>query len=75
MWLCKHLNSNLITKENLLEKEFSQMAEEAKRHYEIYKVRLAPGPGAGTEQLCLQGFTFLFTWLISIFFFLKIFFR
>ncbi|XP_057610909.1 adenylate kinase 8 isoform X2 [Chionomys nivalis] len=37
MWLCKHLNSNLITKENLLEKEFSQMAEEAKKHYEIYK--------------------------------------
>ncbi|KAH0504241.1 Adenylate kinase 8 [Microtus ochrogaster] len=39
MWLCKHLNSNLITKENLLEKEFSQMAKEAKRHYEIYKER------------------------------------
>ncbi|XP_075841713.1 adenylate kinase 8 [Microtus pennsylvanicus] len=37
MWLCKHLNSNLITKENLLEKELSQMAKEAKRHYEIYK--------------------------------------
>ncbi|XP_051040950.1 adenylate kinase 8 isoform X1 [Phodopus roborovskii] len=37
MWLCKHLNSNLITKENLLEREFSSLAEEAKRHYQIYK--------------------------------------
>ncbi|KAL1785921.1 adenylate kinase 8 isoform X1 [Sigmodon hispidus] len=37
MWLCKHLNSNLITKENLLEREFSPLAEEAKRHYQIYK--------------------------------------
>lgn len=37
MWLCKHLNSILITKENLLKKEFSQVAQEAKKHYEIYK--------------------------------------
>ncbi|XP_035302833.1 adenylate kinase 8 isoform X2 [Cricetulus griseus] len=38
MWLCKHLNSNLITKDNLLGKEFSCLAEEAKRHYQIYKM-------------------------------------
>lgn len=75
MWLCKHLNSNLITKENLLNKEFSQMAEEAKKHYEIYKVSLAPEPGPGPEQLWLQNSPFLFTWLISIFFFIKICFR
>ncbi|XP_036038917.1 adenylate kinase 8 isoform X1 [Onychomys torridus] len=37
MWLCKHLNSNLITKENLLEREFSPLAEEAKKHFQTYK--------------------------------------
>lgn len=30
MWLCKHLNSNLITKESLLEREFSRLSVEAK---------------------------------------------
>uniref|UniRef100_A0ABK0LNR2 Adenylate kinase 8 n=1 Tax=Rattus norvegicus TaxID=10116 RepID=A0ABK0LNR2_RAT len=37
MWLCKHLNSNLITKENLLEREFSLLSLEAKKHYQVYK--------------------------------------
>lgn len=37
MWLCKHLNSNLITKENLLERAFSQLSLEAKRYYQVYK--------------------------------------
>ncbi|XP_059115890.1 adenylate kinase 8 isoform X3 [Peromyscus eremicus] len=37
MWLCKHLNSNLVTKENLLEREFSPLAEEAKKHFQTYK--------------------------------------
>lgn len=37
MWLCKHLNSNLVTKENLLEREFSALAEEARKHFQTYK--------------------------------------
>nr|XP_042130966.1 adenylate kinase 8 isoform X2 [Peromyscus maniculatus bairdii]XP_042130967.1 adenylate kinase 8 isoform X2 [Peromyscus maniculatus bairdii]XP_042130968.1 adenylate kinase 8 isoform X2 [Peromyscus maniculatus bairdii] len=37
MWLCKHLNSNLVTKENLLEREFSPLAEEARKHFQTYK--------------------------------------
>ena len=50
MWLCKHLNSNLITKENLLERQFSQLSLEAKRYYQVYKVRLALGKGAKTGR-------------------------
>ncbi|KAM9206916.1 adenylate kinase 8 isoform 2-T2 [Dugong dugon] len=38
MWLCKHLNSNLLTMENLLAKEFSQLAAEATRHYQKSKI-------------------------------------
>ncbi|XP_055456870.1 adenylate kinase 8 isoform X1 [Psammomys obesus] len=37
MWLCKHLNSNLITKENLLSREYSSLATEAKKYFETYK--------------------------------------
>uniref|UniRef100_A0A8C6MZD4 Adenylate kinase 8 n=1 Tax=Mus spicilegus TaxID=10103 RepID=A0A8C6MZD4_MUSSI len=37
MWLCKHLNSNLITKESLLEREFSRLSVEAKSYYQVYK--------------------------------------
>ncbi|XP_037654217.1 adenylate kinase 8 isoform X2 [Choloepus didactylus] len=37
MWLCKHLNSNLLTMENLIEKEFSHLASEAKNHYQKFK--------------------------------------
>ncbi|XP_060245754.1 adenylate kinase 8 isoform X2 [Meriones unguiculatus] len=37
MWLCKHLNSNLITKENLLSREYSSQAIEAKKYFEAYK--------------------------------------
>ncbi|CAH6788808.1 Ak8 [Phodopus roborovskii] len=50
MWLCKHLNSNLITKENLLEREFSSLAEEAKRHYQIYKGWILDGIPERREQ-------------------------
>ncbi|XP_016052142.1 PREDICTED: adenylate kinase 8 [Miniopterus natalensis] len=32
MWLCKHLNSNLLTAENLRAKEYSSLAEDARRH-------------------------------------------
>ncbi|KAM9641383.1 adenylate kinase 8 isoform 2-T2 [Trichechus inunguis] len=38
MWLCKHLNSNLLTMENLMAKEFSQLAAEATRHYQKSKI-------------------------------------
>ncbi|XP_058380362.1 adenylate kinase 8 isoform X2 [Diceros bicornis minor] len=37
MWLCKHLNSNLLTMENLIAKEFSSLAAEARRHYQTVK--------------------------------------
>ncbi|XP_006894497.1 PREDICTED: adenylate kinase 8 [Elephantulus edwardii] len=37
MWLCKHLNSNLLTLENLITKEASILAAEATQHYEKYK--------------------------------------
>ncbi|XP_003407533.2 adenylate kinase 8 [Loxodonta africana] len=37
MWLCKHLNSNLLTMENLMAKKFSQLAAEATRHYQKSK--------------------------------------
>ncbi|XP_006835059.1 PREDICTED: adenylate kinase 8 [Chrysochloris asiatica] len=38
MWLCKHLNSSLLTKENLMSKAFSHLAAEATRHYQKSKV-------------------------------------
>uniref|UniRef100_A0A8C9KDL1 Adenylate kinase 8 n=1 Tax=Panthera tigris altaica TaxID=74533 RepID=A0A8C9KDL1_PANTA len=34
MWLCKHLNSNLLTVENLIAREFSSLAAGARRHYQ-----------------------------------------
>ncbi|XP_077003498.1 adenylate kinase 8 isoform X4 [Tamandua tetradactyla] len=37
MWLCKHLNSNLLTMENLMAKEFSNLANEAMNHYQRFK--------------------------------------
>nr|XP_045014002.1 adenylate kinase 8 isoform X2 [Jaculus jaculus] len=37
MWLCKHLNSNLLTKENLVEREFSVLSMEAREYYNVYK--------------------------------------
>ncbi|XP_027622438.1 adenylate kinase 8 isoform X2 [Tupaia chinensis] len=37
MWLCKHLNSNLLTKENLIAREFSQVPEEAKWNHQGLK--------------------------------------
>ncbi|XP_013362058.1 PREDICTED: adenylate kinase 8 isoform X2 [Chinchilla lanigera] len=37
MWLCKHLNTNLLTKRNLLGKEFSSAAAEARKHYQRFK--------------------------------------
>lgn len=47
MWLCKHLNSNLLTVENLIAKEFSSLAAAARKHYQINKVGLALGDGTG----------------------------
>ncbi|XP_039085361.1 adenylate kinase 8 isoform X2 [Hyaena hyaena] len=37
MWLCKHLNSNLLTMENLVAREFSSLAASARRHYQQMK--------------------------------------
>ncbi|XP_046954143.1 adenylate kinase 8 [Lynx rufus] len=34
MWLCKHLNSNLLTVENLIARELSSLAAGARRHYQ-----------------------------------------
>ncbi|XP_008561908.1 PREDICTED: adenylate kinase 8 [Galeopterus variegatus] len=37
MWLCKHLNSNLLTMENLVARGFSQVTAEARKHYQRVK--------------------------------------
>nr|XP_019584472.1 PREDICTED: adenylate kinase 8 isoform X2 [Rhinolophus sinicus] len=37
MWLCKHLKSNLLTMENLIAKNFSSLAADARRHYQKMK--------------------------------------
>ncbi|XP_073761665.1 adenylate kinase 8 isoform X2 [Callorhinus ursinus] len=37
MWLCKHLSSNLVTVENLIAREFSSLAEVARKHYQKMK--------------------------------------
>ncbi|XP_031306631.1 adenylate kinase 8 isoform X1 [Camelus dromedarius] len=37
MWLCKHLNSNLLSVGNLIAKEFSSLAADARRHYQKFK--------------------------------------
>ncbi|XP_072816464.1 adenylate kinase 8 isoform X3 [Vicugna pacos] len=37
MWLCKHLNSNLLSVANLMAKEFSSLAADARRHYQKFK--------------------------------------
>ncbi|XP_053427729.1 adenylate kinase 8 isoform X3 [Nycticebus coucang] len=37
MWLCKHLNTNLLSVENLIVKEFSFLAAEARKHYQKTK--------------------------------------
>ncbi|XP_060056433.1 adenylate kinase 8 isoform X2 [Erinaceus europaeus] len=37
MWLSKHLNSNLITKDNLIEEEFSHQTEDVKNYYQMTK--------------------------------------
>nr|XP_040142468.1 adenylate kinase 8 isoform X3 [Ictidomys tridecemlineatus] len=42
MWLCKHLNSNLLTSDNLIERKSSSVAEEARKHYQKFKS--VPGP-------------------------------
>ncbi|XP_019496983.1 PREDICTED: adenylate kinase 8 isoform X2 [Hipposideros armiger] len=41
IWLCKHLNSNLLTTENLIAKEFSSLAAGARGHYQ--KAKSVPG--------------------------------
>ena len=38
MWLRKHLNSNLLTVENLIAKEYSPQAAAARKHYQKMKV-------------------------------------
>lgn len=61
MWLCKHLNCNLLNVENLMGRELSQLASEARKYYRRFRVRLAPwgqgwgqsGPAAGLPgSLC-----------------------
>ncbi|XP_058158118.1 adenylate kinase 8 isoform X2 [Dasypus novemcinctus] len=37
MWLCKHLNSNLLTMENMTTTEYSYLAKQAKSHYQKFK--------------------------------------
>ncbi|XP_042537075.1 adenylate kinase 8 [Dipodomys spectabilis] len=37
MWLSKHLNSNLLTKENLMARKFSPNAVEARKYYQKFK--------------------------------------
>ncbi|XP_029776910.1 adenylate kinase 8 [Suricata suricatta] len=37
MWLCKHLNTNLLTVENLVIREYSSLAADARRHYQKTK--------------------------------------
>ncbi|XP_021564385.1 adenylate kinase 8-like, partial [Carlito syrichta] len=37
MWLCKHLNSNLLSMENLVLRQFSSMAAETRKHYQKTK--------------------------------------
>ncbi|XP_012495139.1 PREDICTED: adenylate kinase 8 [Propithecus coquereli] len=37
MWLCKHLNSNLVSKENLVVRELSFLTAEARKHYQRTK--------------------------------------
>lgn len=49
MWLCKHLNSNLLTMENLIAKEFSSLAAGARGHYQKTKVGLAVGSDRGSQ--------------------------
>ncbi|XP_060245759.1 adenylate kinase 8 isoform X7 [Meriones unguiculatus] len=55
MWLCKHLNSNLITKENLLSREYSSQAIEAKKYFEAYKGWVLEGiPETREQALMIQ---------------------
>ncbi|XP_045878984.1 adenylate kinase 8 isoform X2 [Meles meles] len=37
MWLCKHLSTNLLTMENLIAREFSSLAADARKHYQNTK--------------------------------------
>nr|XP_030694315.1 adenylate kinase 8 isoform X1 [Globicephala melas] len=37
MWLGKHLNSNLLSVENLIAKEYSSLAASARRHYQKFQ--------------------------------------
>jgi hypothetical protein len=49
MWLSKHLNSSLLTRDNLIARQFPHVAFEASKHYQRIKVGLAPGTGMGTD--------------------------
>ncbi|XP_077003503.1 adenylate kinase 8 isoform X6 [Tamandua tetradactyla] len=55
MWLCKHLNSNLLTMENLMAKEFSNLANEAMNHYQRFKGWILDGiPETREQALMIQ---------------------
>lgn len=52
MWLSKHLKSVFLSLENLMTKEYSSLAERARKHYQKTKVGVPhplPPPPAGLE--------------------------
>lgn len=44
MWLSKHLKSVFLSLENLMTKEYSSLAERARKHYQKMKVGVPPPP-------------------------------
>ncbi|XP_019496991.1 PREDICTED: adenylate kinase 8 isoform X3 [Hipposideros armiger] len=55
IWLCKHLNSNLLTTENLIAKEFSSLAAGARGHYQKAKGWILDGiPETREQALTIQ---------------------
>ncbi|XP_037014436.2 adenylate kinase 8 isoform X2 [Artibeus jamaicensis] len=55
MWLCKHLNSNLLTVENLIGKEYSPLAAAARKHYQKMKGWILDGiPETREQALMIQ---------------------
>ncbi|XP_058441949.1 adenylate kinase 8-like isoform X2 [Marmota monax] len=55
MWLCKHLSSNLLTSDNLIERKSSSVAEEARKHYQKSKGWILDGiPETREQALVIQ---------------------
>ncbi|XP_053775409.1 adenylate kinase 8 isoform X2 [Desmodus rotundus] len=55
MWLRKHLNSNLLTVENLIAKEYSPQAAAARKHYQKMKGWILDGiPETREQALVIQ---------------------